>query len=112
MMTIKVIHRVYIRMPGKVDNAQVFMNSSLYKGLISETLFQQRNRVIRGVDMPLLVLGDPAYLTLSWLMKPYPEHAGMTEQMKQYNYRQSQTCKSLKILRSLKRTMEMPNEIV
>ena len=75
---------VYIGWPGKVHDARVFVNSSFYG-----TLFPQRNRVIRGVDVPLLILGDPAYTALSWLMKPYPEHAGMTEQMKHYNYRQS-----------------------
>ena len=33
--------------------------------------------------------GGPTYPALSWLMKSYPEHAGMTEQMKHYSYRQS-----------------------
>ena len=80
---------VYIGWPGKVHDARVFVNSSFYKGMINGTLFPQRNRVIRGVKVPLQILGDPAYPALSWLMKPYPEHAGMTEQMKHYNYRQS-----------------------
>ena len=41
--------------------------------------------VIKGVEVPWLILGDPVYPALSWLMKPYTKHAGMTEQIKHYN---------------------------
>ena len=80
---------VYIGWPGKVHDARVFVNSSFHKGMVNGTLFPRRNRVIKGVEVPLLILGDPAYPALPWLMKPYPEHASMTEEMKHYNYRQS-----------------------
>ena len=53
------------------------------------TLFPNRKRTINGVDIPLLILGDPAYPALPWLMKPYPEHAHMTRQQRNFNYRQS-----------------------
>ena len=43
--------------------------------MVNGTLFPRRNRVIRGVEVLLLILGDPAYPALPWLMKPYPEHA-------------------------------------
>ena len=55
----------------------------------SGTLFPNRKRTINGVDIPLLILGDPAYPALPWLMKPYPEHAHMTHQQRNFNYRQS-----------------------
>lgn len=40
-------------------------------------------------QLPLVILGDPAYRSPRWLMKPYPETALTTAGAKAYNYRQS-----------------------
>ena len=44
---------------------------------------------LQGVDMPLVILSDPAYPALPWLMKPFPEYAHTTRRQKIYNYCQS-----------------------
>ena len=41
------------------------------------------------MQVPLVILGDPAYLALPWLMKPYQETARTTDSQKKFNYRQS-----------------------
>ena len=80
---------VYIRWPGRVRDTRVFINSSFYREMESDTLFLNRKRTINGIDIHLLILGDPTYLALPWLMKSYPEHAHMTRQQRNFNYRQS-----------------------
>ena len=77
---------IYVGWPGKVHDARVFVNSAFYKGMVNGTLFPDRKRLINGIEVPLLVLGDPAYPALPWLMKPYPEHAAMSRRMEHYNY--------------------------
>ena len=69
-----------------MHDACVFVNLAFYKGMVSGTLFLDRKRFINGIEVLLLVLGDPAYPALPWLMKPYPEHATMSRRMEHYNY--------------------------
>jgi hypothetical protein len=40
-------------------------------------------------DVPLVVLGDPAYPLLPWLMKAYPNNGHLTRDQKRFNYRLS-----------------------
>ena len=75
----------YIGCPGKVHDARVFVNSSLYRKGMNETLLPDWKRQIFGVQVPLVLLGDPAYPALPWLMKPYPENASSTSAIRRYN---------------------------
>ena len=80
---------VNIGWPGKVHDARVFVNSSFYKKACSGTLFPNWSRQISGVRVPPLILGDPAYPLLPWLMKPYLESTNSTDKERNFNYRQS-----------------------
>ena len=80
---------VYIGWPGKVHDARVFVNSSVYTKGSNGTLLPSWTRKLCSVDVPLVILGDPAYPLLPWLMKPYIENDTTTAAQKLFNYRQS-----------------------
>ena len=80
---------VYVGWPGRVHDARVFANSTIYQKGQSKTLFPNITRKIKGVDVPLLILGDPAYPLLQWVMKAFPNNGHLTDQQKNFNYRLS-----------------------
>ena len=60
--------------PGKVHDTRVFANLTLYMKGTNGHLFSDMSRMIGGVNVPLVVLKDPAYPLLPRFMKPYPEN--------------------------------------
>uniref|UniRef100_A0A8C4Y219 DDE Tnp4 domain-containing protein n=1 Tax=Gopherus evgoodei TaxID=1825980 RepID=A0A8C4Y219_9SAUR len=57
--------------PGKVHDACIFQKSGLFRKLQAETFFPDRKITVRDVEMPIVILEDPAYPLMPWLMKPY-----------------------------------------
>ena len=41
---------------------------------------------IGGKQIAPVILGDPAYPLLPWLLKPYPENANTIQQHRRFNY--------------------------
>ena len=80
---------VYVGWPGRVHDARVFSNSSLYQRGQNGTLFPDWKKEICGKDIPIVMLGDPAYPLLPWMMKAYPNNGRLSNDQKQYNYRLS-----------------------
>ena len=80
---------VCIGWPGRVHDARVLGNSSVYQKGESGKLFPEWRRVIAGKEVPVLVLGDPAYPLLPWLMKPYIDNSNLSEDQRKFNKRLS-----------------------
>ena len=77
---------VNIGWPGKVHDARVLANSSFYNKCNSGIFLPDWKRCINGIDIPLLILGDPAYPLLPWLMKPFADTGNLTRQQQHFNY--------------------------
>ena len=80
---------VYIGWPGRVHDARVFANSTLYSKGQNGELLPNWTEFIGGKDVPLVILGDPAYPLLSWMMKAFPDNGRLSCQQKTFNYRLS-----------------------
>ena len=75
---------IYVGWPGRVHDARVFANSTLFKNGQEGTLLPDWKQLIEGVEVPLVMLGDPAYPLLNWLMKAYPDTGSLTTQQKTF----------------------------
>ncbi len=82
---------VFVGYPGKAHDARVFINSGFYdKVTKNNSLIENCPRVINGVAVQPLILGDPAYPLLPWLMKAFPGHS-LPHQKESFNFKLSST---------------------
>ena len=79
---------VYVGWPGSVHDARIFSNPEVFTKGQSGRLAPNTVRIIGGVSVPVVILGDPSYPLLPWLMKPYPG-AGLSVKEKKFNSRLS-----------------------
>ena len=79
----------YIGWPGKVHDSRVLINSTFYKKAVLNKLLPNWIRKLCGVEISLVILGDPAYPLLPSLMKPYLDNQHSSPKEKHFNYRHS-----------------------
>ena len=81
---------VVIGWPGSVHDARVLSNSEFYNlGLKSQLFDGNVKERILGVNIGPVILGDPAYPLLEWLMKAFPENVNTPNWQRHFNYRLS-----------------------
>ena len=80
---------VVIGWPGSVHDARILSNSSVYEKGNNKTLFPDIRERIGDQDVPIVILGDPAYPLLPWLLKAYPENPNTPQSQRVFNYRLS-----------------------
>ena len=79
---------VVIGWPGSVHDARVFSNSGIFMKGNDQKLFpNDLTREINGEEVSPLILADPAYPFLPWLLKGYPRNNEAPRHQKVFNYR-------------------------
>ncbi|XP_068719211.1 uncharacterized protein [Montipora capricornis] len=78
---------VVIGWPGSVHDARILSNSSVYEKGNNKTLFPDIRERIGDQDIPIVILGDPTYPLLPWLLKAYPENPNTPQSQRVFNYR-------------------------
>ena len=78
---------IYSGWPGSVHDGRVLTNSKLFQAAEAGTLLPNTTKSINGIDVPLLILGDPASPMLPWLMKPYTDNGRLTAKQLRFTSR-------------------------
>nr|XP_039264852.1 protein ALP1-like [Styela clava] len=72
---------ISIKMPGSVHDATVLRASGLYK---NAEMLPSGEITINGYPVPLCIVGDSAYPSLPWLLRPYTG-SSLTPRQERYN---------------------------
>ena len=78
---------VVIGWPGSVHGARILSNSTIYDKGNDNNFFPDIRESIGGQVVSIVILGDPAYPLLPWLLKAYPEHVYTPQSQRVFNYR-------------------------
>ena len=79
----------YVGWPGSVHDARILANSEVYGKGESGELVPRGTKHISGINIPVMILGDPAYPLLPCLMKPYPATGTLNQKQRHFNYQLS-----------------------
>ncbi|XP_034242102.1 protein ANTAGONIST OF LIKE HETEROCHROMATIN PROTEIN 1 [Thrips palmi] len=71
------------KMPGACHDADVLRDSTFYKN--HDKLMPKGTRNVNGMDIPYMIMGDPAYPLMPWLLKNYTYDKNTTPVMDSFN---------------------------
>jgi len=79
---------IAVGFPYSNHDAYVLRNSGIFRMGMSGTLFPDMKQNINGVDIPIFLIGDPAYPLMPWLMKGFPRQ-NIDDDKEAFNHRLS-----------------------
>ncbi|XP_011867696.1 PREDICTED: putative nuclease HARBI1 [Vollenhovia emeryi] len=65
----RIFRNIVVKHPGSCHDAAVLKDSILYQN--ADTIIPQSTRTINGLEIPFMIVGDPAYPLLPWLLKGF-----------------------------------------
>ena len=71
--------------PGSIHDARVLRLSDLFQRAQNGDILSDPTKVVNGCNVRPLLLGDPAYPLLPWLMTAYPGSANLTPAQERFN---------------------------
>ncbi|KAJ8384919.1 hypothetical protein AAFF_G00197270 [Aldrovandia affinis] len=83
---------IYVGWPGRTHDARVLANSPLYKMAEDQDgyLFScEKSLTVNGVEIPVHLIGDPAYPLKKWLMKGFTSYPHLAQEQRNFNHRLS-----------------------
>ncbi len=78
---------VFAGLPGSMHDARVLRRSGLWN--MADRIFAGRHSIIEGHDMGYYIMGDAAYLQMSWLMKPFVDNGRLSNEQTNFNVKHS-----------------------
>jgi hypothetical protein len=81
---------VFAGFPGVVHDARVFANSGFKREVDEGRRLNGPSRIIQGVSIPELIIGDAGYTQSVWMLTPLPGHR-LAPMYDQYNFKHSST---------------------
>ena len=83
---------VVVGWPRSVHDARVFSNSAIFRKGNEGKLFPSNlSKELNGEEIPPVILADPAYPLLPWLMKGFDAKGDLSRKERLFNYRLSRT---------------------
>ncbi|KAL7724570.1 hypothetical protein ACLKA6_002500 [Drosophila palustris] len=79
---------IYINVgaPGRVHDSQPYEQSKLKQLVGKSSLFEENSKIISGVSVPVVILGDSAFKFTRNVMKPYPFSVDASPERRVFNY--------------------------
>ena len=100
---------IFVGWPGSCHDARIIANSTVFAKGEAGDLVPDRKQRIAGVDVPIVILGDPAYPLLPSLMKLYTATGALTQEQRRFTYQQSLSSRRMCIW-PFKGMLEVPDE--
>ena len=80
---------IFVGWPGSCHYARILANSAVFAKGEAGDLVPDTKQHISGMDVSVVILGDPAYPVLPWLMKPYTATGPLIRDQRRLNYQLS-----------------------